>query len=92
MERMMEMGGGFSKVGVWCRVIVQDVETDEKLTITIVPIDAADPFAGKVSIGAPLAAALIGHQADESVDVEVHDGTRTFRIVKVAQGAGPSIT
>lgn len=87
MERMIETGAGLSTVGVWCRVIVQDVETDEKLTITIVPIDAADPFAGKVSIGAPLAAALMGRRTDESVHVEVHDGTRTFRIVKVAQGA-----
>lgn len=85
MDRMSETRSGLSKVAVWCRVIVQDVETDEKMIITIVPVDAADPFAGKVSIGSPLAAALMGHQADESVDVEVPDGTRTFRIVDVDQ-------
>lgn len=85
MERMMGTGGGLSKVGVWCRVIVQDVETDERLTVTVVPSDAADPFVGKISIGSPLAEALMGHQADESVRIKIHDGTRTFRIVKVAR-------
>ena len=85
MDRMLGTGSGLSKVAVWCRVIVQDVETDERMIITIVPVDAAEPSASKVSIGAPLAAALMGHQADESVQVEVPDGTRTFRIVDVAQ-------
>lgn len=85
MERMMGTAGGLSRVGVWCRVVVQDVETYEKLTVTVVPFDAADPFVGKISIGSPLAEALMGHQADESVHIKIHDATRTFRIVKVAQ-------
>lgn len=86
MERMTGMGGGAAKVGVWCRVIVQDVETDEKLAVTVVPFDVADPFVGRISIGSPLAEALMGHQAHESVHIKIHDGTRTFRIVKVARG------
>ena len=85
MERMVGSENGTPKVNMWCRVIVQDVETDESMTITIVPVDAADPSTGKVSIGAPLAVALMGHQAGESVKVGVHDGNRTFRVLQVVQ-------
>ncbi|MBU2574263.1 MAG: GreA/GreB family elongation factor [Elusimicrobia bacterium] len=55
-------------------------------SITIVPHDAADPSAGKVSLAAPLAVALMGHRAGESVQIEVYGGIRTFHILRVIQG------
>jgi transcription elongation GreA/GreB family factor len=85
MERMPGTERGTPPVGLWCRVTVQDVETDEKMTVTLVPVQAADPAAGKVSVGAPLAVALMGRQAGESVPVGVQDGDRTFRVLHVVQ-------
>lgn len=91
MEHISNAENAMSKVALWCRVTVKDVETKETMTVVIVPADVADPSAGKVSIGAPLAVALMGHQAGESVQVGVHDGNRTFRILNVSrESAGPA--
>lgn len=83
MDSVSGAGNKARKVDLWSRVAVQNAETNEQMSITIVPVDVADPAAGKVSIGAPLAVALMGHQAGESVQVGVHDGNRVFRILNV---------
>lgn len=77
---------GIRSVGarLWCRVAVQDVDTDEMLAFTIVPPHLAEPSDGRVSAGSPLAVALVGHNAGDSIRVELKDGTRIFRVLHVA--------
>lgn len=69
---------------VWCRVAVQEVNGGETSAFTIVPHHLADPDSGKVSQGSPLAVALMGHHAGDSVRVESRQGVRIFRVLQVA--------
>jgi transcription elongation factor GreA len=40
----------------------------------------ADPDLGKVSIGSPIGQALLGHQVDEVVEIEVPVGILKYKI------------
>lgn len=60
-----------------------NVETDEAVKYQIVGEDEADIRAGKISVGSPIARALIGkHQKDE-VQVQTPAGLATYEIEKV---------
>lgn len=54
-----------------------------EITYQIVGEDEADIKHGLISIGSPIARALIGKQEDDVVDVQAPGGIRTYEIVKV---------
>lgn len=58
-------------------------EDDTEVTYRIVGEDEADIKAGLVSVGSPIARALIGKQEGEAVDVNTPSGTRSYEIVQV---------
>lgn len=64
-------------------VTLADEDTDEHATYQIVGVDEADVEAGRLSISAPLARALINKTVGESVSVETPAGLRSFEIVDV---------
>ncbi len=61
-------------------VVLLDVETDEEVTYTLVGEDESDIATGKLSIGSPIARALLGKTVDDVVRVEVPKGTREFEV------------
>lgn len=65
-------------------VTLQDEDSDDKVTYTIVGDTEADLRNGKISISSPIARALIGKSKGESVDVTTPKGTRTLEVLKVA--------
>jgi transcription elongation factor GreA len=65
-------------------VTLQDEDSDEKVTYTIVGDTEADLKNGKISISSPIGRALIGKSKGESVDVTTPKGTRTLEVLKVA--------
>lgn len=65
-------------------VSLQDEDSDENVTYTIVGDTEADLKNGKISISSPIARALIGKKKGESVDVTTPKGTRTLEVLKVA--------
>jgi len=65
-------------------VTLQDEDSDEKVTYTIVGDTEANLKNGKISISSPIARALIGKSKGESVDVTTPKGTRTLEVLKVA--------
>jgi transcription elongation factor GreA len=65
-------------------VTLQDEDSDEKVTYTIVGDTEADLKNGKISISSPIARALIGKSKGESVDVTTPKGTRTLEVLQVA--------
>jgi transcription elongation factor GreA len=67
-------------------VTVADEDTDEKLTYQIVGQDEADIKEGRLSIGAPLARALIGKTVGDSVEVATPGGSKSYEVVKIAFG------
>ncbi len=60
-----------------------DEDNGQQVTYQIVGDDEADIGAGKISIGSPIARALIGKEAGEVVEVRVPDGLRHYEILDV---------
>ncbi|OGI43998.1 MAG: transcription elongation factor GreA [Candidatus Muproteobacteria bacterium RBG_16_64_11] len=60
-----------------------DEDSGQQVTYQIVGDDEADIGAGKISIGSPIARALIGKEAGEVVEVRVPDGLRHYEILDV---------
>ena len=61
----------------------EDLETEKKSTYQIVGEDEADFKIGKISVGSPLARALIGKIVGDVVEVQAPGGAREVEIVSV---------
>jgi transcription elongation factor GreA len=72
------------KVKFGATVVLADEDTDEESTYQIVGADEADIKSGLLSITAPLARALVGKSAGESVEVSTPSGAKAYEIVSVA--------
>jgi len=64
-------------------VKVADEDTGEETTFQIVGQDEADINAGLLSIGSPLARALIGKSVGDSAEVNTPKGPRSYEILSV---------
>lgn len=65
------------------KVRVREEELDRTLLITLVFPELADPQANRISVIAPLGAALLGYRVGDSVAFKVPAGMRTCEIVEV---------
>jgi transcription elongation factor GreA len=63
-------------------VDVED-EAGEKATWQIVGEDEADIKEGRISVSSPIARALIGKEAGESVDVQTPGGVKRYEIIDI---------
>lgn len=72
-------------VSVGSKVVVLDIEFDEKMEYTIVGSAEADPYNGKISNESPVGSALIGGKAGDVVDVQVPDGVIKYEILSIAR-------
>jgi transcription elongation factor GreA len=69
------------------KVTLIDDETEEKTTYQIVGIDEADIKKGLLSIGSPLARALIGKSVGDTCDITTPGkGHKSYEIVEVKYG------
>ncbi len=59
-------------------------ERDEAVTVTIVGVDEADMAAGKISIGSPVALALLRARRGDEVSVRTPRGAEMLEIVDIA--------
>jgi transcription elongation factor GreA len=64
-------------------VTVVDEDTEEEARYQIVGDFEADVRKGKVSIGSPIARAMIGKRAGDSVEVNTPRGAKSYEILKV---------
>lgn len=62
-------------------------ERDEAITVTIVGVDEADMAAAKISIGSPVALALLRARIGDEVSVRTPRGTEVLEIVDIAYPA-----
>ena len=76
-----EMSGVTVRFGATMRLI--DEETEEEVTYQIVGEYEADLQRGQISNTAPIARALIGKQAGDSVEVQSPKGLRYYEIITV---------
>ncbi len=71
------------KVVFGATVTLASMETDEEVTYQIVGEDEADIDAGKISIGSPIARAMIGKEEGDVATVQAPGGVKEFEIVEV---------
>lgn len=64
-------------------VEIANVETDESVTYQIVGEDEADIKQGKISVGSPIARALVGKEEGDVVAVRTPSGLVEYEIVEV---------
>jgi transcription elongation factor GreB len=58
-------------------------ERDEEITVTIVGVDEADMSAGKISIGSPVALALLKARVGDEVSVRTPRGTEILEVLDI---------
>jgi transcription elongation factor GreA len=62
---------------------LEDEDSGGKVTYQIVGEDEADIKAGRISVGSPIARALVGKSEGDSVDVAAPGGKRSYEIIAV---------
>lgn len=76
-----ELGNGRIDIGE--RVLVHDLEADERLELELVGPAEADARAGRVSIASPLGRAILGLRRGDIADVEAPRGKLRFKVLDV---------
>lgn len=76
-----KLSGDVIKFGA--TVTLADEDTDEETTYQIVGQDEADIKDRRLSIGSPLARALIGKQVGDTVEVSTPGGSKSYEITEV---------
>ena len=64
-------------------VELEDADSGESVTYQIVGDDEADIKHGKISVSSPIARALIGKYAGDTVDVQAPGGVRQYEVLDV---------
>ena len=76
-------GQSLDQVRFGLTVELEDAETGEKVTYTILGEDESDAANGRISVTSPVARALLGKGVGDSVTVRVPKGTREFEILQI---------
>ncbi|MBO6056154.1 MAG: transcription elongation factor GreA [Alphaproteobacteria bacterium] len=66
-----------------CTVTICDESTDEEVTYKIVGVDEADIKKNLLSVGAPLARAMIGKEAGDEIKLNTPSGMKQYEILEV---------
>ena len=66
-----------------CTVTICDESTDEEFTYKIVGIDEADVKKNLLSVGAPLARAMIGKEVGDEIKLNTPSGIKQYEILEV---------
>ena len=76
-------GQGGSRIMFGAKVKLVDEETDEEVSYQLVGADESDIAQGRLSVSSPVAQALIGKEAGDSIEVHAPGGVRHFEILEV---------
>ncbi len=66
-----------------CRVVLENLDSEEEVTYMIVGPDEADIKKGKISVSSPLGSSLIGKEPGEEVVVQAPGGKRIYEILDI---------
>ena len=75
-----------SSVQILTRVTLKNMKTGKNVEYTLVSESEANLKEGKLSIGTPIARALLGHKKGDKVDVQVPSGVIPFEILDISIG------
>lgn len=76
-----KMSGDTVKFGATVKLV--DEDTDEEKTYQIVGDQEADVKAGRISISSPIARAMIGKAAGDSIEVVAPGGSKAYEILAI---------
>ncbi|HUX53140.1 MAG TPA: transcription elongation factor GreA [Williamwhitmania sp.] len=74
-----------SKVQILNRVTIKNLMTKSKMVYLLVAESEANIKEGRLSIGTPIAQALLGKKVGDKVDVQVPSGMVTFEIMEISR-------
>lgn len=66
-----------------CRVLVENLDSEEEIEYMIVGPDEADIKLGKISVSSPLGSALIGKKPGDEAIVQAPGGKRVYEIIEI---------
>ena len=66
-----------------CRVLVENLDSQEEIEYMIVGPDEADINLGKISVSSPLGSALIGKKPGDEAIVQAPGGKRVYEIIDI---------
>lgn len=66
-----------------CRVLVENLDSEEETEYMIVGPDEADIKLGKISVSSPLGSALIGKKPGDEAIVQAPGGKRIYEIIEI---------
>ena len=72
------------KIRFGSTIMLENVETNEEVTYTIVGSTESNPDRGLISYYSPLAIQLMGHGEGEEVTIKLPSGRQTYEILEVA--------
>jgi transcription elongation factor GreA len=76
-------GQSLDRVVFGLTVDLEDTETGDQLSYTILGEEEADAARGKISVHSPVARALLGKEVGDAVTVRIPKGTREFEILEI---------
>lgn len=79
-------GQSLESVRFGLTVDLEDTDTGEKVTYTILGEEETDVATGRISVASPVARALLGRGVGDSVTVRVPKGTREFEVLEIRHG------
>ena len=74
---------GGDKVVFGATVEVEDVDSGESRTFTILGPDEADPGKGSISFLSPVGQALLGREEGDEVTIDIPRGRVTYEVVRI---------
>lgn len=71
------------KVSVGTSVVIENVDTGDKIEYAIVGSEEADPFDNKISNECPVGKGLVGAAIGETVEIEVPAGVLKYKVLEI---------
>ncbi len=70
---------------IGARLYLRDLESAEEIQYTLVSELEADYAQGKISVSSPVGKALLGHRAEEVVEINVPSGVLRYKILSISR-------
>ncbi len=66
-----------------CRVLLENLDSEEEVEYMIVGPDEADIKKGKISVSSPLGSALLGKKPGDEAEIQAPGGKRVYEIIDI---------
>ena len=73
------------RVNLGQTVVVENIETRDKVTYKIVGSNESDPLNGLISNESPVGRNLMGAKLDEQIEVEIPDGIIRLKVLEISR-------